>query len=86
MDNTILDQAIYERYIIPTKRERTRLAGLEFELPIVNRKNAPVDFNIIHKITDEFIRHFSFHEVGKDNDWFIYSELDEKTRYTLSFD
>ncbi len=86
MDNTILDQAIYERYIIPTKRERTRLAGLEFELPIVNRKNAPVDFNIIHKITDEFIRHFSFHEVGKDNDGFIYSALDEKTRDTLSFD
>lgn len=38
MDNTTLDRAIYERYIIPTKRKRTRLAGLEFELPVVNRK------------------------------------------------
>ena len=86
MDNTMLDQAIYERYIIPTKRERTRLTGLEFELPIVNRKNAPVDFNIIHKMTDEFIRQFSFHEVGRDDDGFIYSALDEKTEDDLSFD
>lgn len=86
MDNTTLDKAIYERYIIPTKRKRPRLAGLEFEFPVVNRKNVPVDFNIIHKMTDEFIRQFSFREAGRDDDGFIYSAFDEKTGDDLSFD
>lgn len=86
MDNTALDRAIYERYIVPTKRKRTRLAGLEFEFPVVNRKNAPVDFNVIHKMTDAFIRQFSFCVAGRDDEGFIYSALDEKTGDDLSFD
>ena len=32
MDQT-LDEAIYNRYIAPTKRQRTGRVGLEFELP-----------------------------------------------------
>ena len=86
MNNTAIDQAIYERYIAPTKRVRTRLTGLEFELPVVNRKNEPVDFNIIHKVTDDFIRQFSFGEAGRDDEGFIYSASDKKTGDTLSFD
>ncbi len=38
--------------ILCLQGERTRLAGLEFELPVVNRKNEPVDFDVIHKMTD----------------------------------
>lgn len=86
MNSTTLDKAIYERYIIPTKRDRTRLVGLEFELPVVNKKNAPVDFNIIHEITDAFIWQFSFHEAVRDDEGFIYSALEEKTGDALSFD
>ena len=39
-----LEKAIYERYIVPTKRQKTEAVGLEFELPVINRNNAPVDF------------------------------------------
>lgn len=86
MNNTVLDEAIYNRYIVPTKRKRTRLAGVEFELPVVNRKNAPVDFQVIHKVTDAFIERFSFRETGRDDDGFIYSAIEEKTGDGLSFD
>ena len=31
-----LEQAIYQKYIVPTKRKRTKAVGIEIELPIVN--------------------------------------------------
>lgn len=86
MKSIVLDEAIYERYIAPTKRQKTKLVGLEFELPIVNQKNAPVDFKVVHKITNEFIQKFSFHKISRDDDGFIYSAVDEKTGDGISFD
>lgn len=86
MKKTVLDEAIYNRYIVPTKREKTRLVGLEFELPIVNRKNEPVDFRVVHRVTDAFVCQFSFNRISRDDDGFIYSALDEKTGDALSFD
>ena len=75
MDQT-LDEAIYNRYIAPTKRQRTGRVGLEFELPVVNREHAPVDFEVIHKVTDAFLCKFHFQEAGRDDDGFIYAALD----------
>lgn len=86
MKNKVLEEAIYHRYIVPTKRKRTKLAGLEFELPIVNKDNRPVDFEIIHKVTDAFVRDFSFQKIGRDDDGFIYSAIHEQTGDGLSFD
>lgn len=86
MKRTVLDEAIYERYIVPAKRARTKAAGLEFELPIVNRKKEPVDFEAVHKVTDAFIRQFSFNQIHRDDDGFIYTALDETTGDGLSFD
>ncbi len=85
MDQT-LDEAIYNRYIAPTKRQRTGRVGLEFELPVVNRERAPVDFEVIHKVTDAFLCKFHFQEAGRDDDGFIYAALDGKTGDGLSFD
>lgn len=86
MENQVLDQAIYDRYIVPTKRERTRKVGLEFELPILNRKKKPVDFQEVHRMTGQFIQAFQFSRISKDDDGFIYSAIDEKTGDGLSFD
>lgn len=85
MDQT-LDEAIYNRYIAPTKRQRTGRVGLEFELPVVNREHAPVDFEVIHKVTDAFLCKFHFQEAGRDDNGFIYAALDGKTGDSLSFD
>ena len=81
-----LDEAIYERYIVPTKRKRTKLVGLEFELPIVNRKNEPVDFDVVHKVTEAFLQKFTFDTISRDEEGFIYSAVDEVTGDGLSFD
>lgn len=86
MKKTELEEAIYERYILPTKRKRTKLVGLEFELPIVNRKKEPVDFDVVHKVTDEFIHRFSFDQISRDDDGFIYAATDPVTGDGISFD
>lgn len=81
-----LDEAIYERYIAPTKRDRTKRVGLEFELPIVNQRSRPVDFRVVHRLTDEFIRHFGFASIQRDDDGHIYSALHDGTGDGLSYD
>lgn len=86
MKKTELEEAIYERYIMPTKRKRTKLVGLEFELPIVNRKNEPVDFDVVHRVTDTFIRRFFFDQISRDDDGFIYAAIDPVTGDGISFD
>lgn len=86
MKRIALEEALYERYIVPIKRKRTKLVGLEFELPIVNRQNKPVDFGVVHNVTDAFIREFSFDKISRDDDGFIYTAIDEVTGDGISFD
>lgn len=86
MKRAVLDEAIYNRYIVPTKRKRTSLVGLEFELPIINRKKEPVNFDVVHSVTDAFIQKFSFDKCSRDDDGFIYLATDESTGDGLSFD
>ncbi len=86
MDSSALDQAIYERYLIPTQRPKTRKVGLEFELPIVNRKTAPTDFAAVHQMTEAFLTQFSFRETARDDDGYIYAAQNDQTGDGLSFD
>lgn len=81
-----MKNTIYERYIRPTQREKTDLAGLEFELPIVNRKKKPVDFEIVHNLTEAFVQAFSFHEICRDDDGYIYLATEPKTGDGISYD
>ena len=66
-----LDRAIYERFIVPTQRQRTDKAGIEFELPIVNREPKPVDFDAVHQVAEDFTAHFGFTQTVRDADGFI---------------
>lgn len=86
MENTALNEAIYRRYIVPTRRKKTKFAGLEFEFPVVNTKNAPVNFDVVHKVTDLFISWFSFNKISRDDDGCIYCAVNEVTGDGLSFD
>lgn len=38
-----IDNAIYEKYIKPTKADRERCAGIEIEMPVVNLSGKPVE-------------------------------------------
>lgn len=81
-----LNEAIYNRYIAKTKRSPTQTVGLEFELPIINLKNEPVDFSVVHDVTEKFVCQFPFTEISRDDDGFIYSAGEPGTGDNLSFD
>lgn len=86
MKDEVIEEAVYKRYIIPTKRKSTKLLGLELELPIVNKENMPVDFKIVHKVTDAFVHEFLFDEIYRDDNGDIYTAVDSKTGDSISFD
>ncbi len=81
-----INEAIYERYIRPTKRKKTESVGLEFEFPIINTKGNPVDFQAVHSVTDEFIKEFSFRSVLRDDDGYIYWAGSDENNDSLSYD
>lgn len=86
MTRQSLDTAIYEKYIRPIQRPRGLYAGVEFELPIVNLDRKPVDFSVVHRLTDEFIAAFQFDEIHRDDDGCIYSAVKSANGDGLSYD
>ncbi|MDD5952378.1 MAG: glutamate-cysteine ligase family protein [Oscillospiraceae bacterium] len=83
---TPLDKAIYQKYIEPTERKRRSHVGVEFELPIVNLKKEPVDFAVIHQLTDAFLKQFPFDQISRDDEGHINAAASSKTGDSLSYD
>ena len=88
-----ITEALYDKYIKPTERPATKLVGVELEYPIVNLRDAtqdqimrPVDFDVVHKFAERFVTKFSFGEVARDDDGYIYFAEDKATGDILSFD
>lgn len=86
ISNTDLNEAIYKKYICPTQRKRKPYVGVEFELPIVNFEKKPVDFSLIHRLTDAFIRQFSFDILHRDDNGNIYSAQSSVNNDGISYD
>lgn len=86
MSEATLTEAIYEKYIQPIKRKRRKYVGVEFELPIVNLDKKAVDFNVVHDLTDKFIKEFNFDKVQLDDNGDIFSALSSETGDDLSYD
>ena len=81
-----LDEAIYEKYIKPTQRVRKPCVGSEFELPIVNLSGKAVDFDAVHRLTNEFVDYFSFDLASRDEEGQIYAAQSLQNGDTLSYD
>ncbi len=81
-----LDAAIYRKYWKPTQRQRKPYVGVEFELPIVNLANGPVDFSVVHALTDAFIGKFAFDLLHRDDEGHIYAAQSSRNDDTLSYD
>ena len=79
-------QAIYDKYIAPTKKERPDYIGVEIEMPVVNLSGQPVDEDVSIKTAESFIKNFGFIESGKDSNGSITSAKHEETGDILSFD
>ena len=73
MNESVVSDALYERYIAPTKKNRERYIGIEIEMPIINLSGEAVDFSIVHKLTDAFAKKFQMETLGVDDDGHIYS-------------
>lgn len=86
MNENLIKEALYQKYIEPTKKNRERCIGIEIEMPILNLDRKPVDFSLIHDITAKFMEHFRFHELGRDEEGNIYSATDEVYGDILSYD
>ena len=56
MDKKYILEQLQKRYIEPTKTKRGNYIGVEIEMPIVNRNKQAVDFDIVHRSADEFIK------------------------------
>lgn len=74
-----IDEAIYEKYIAPTKAERSRCIGIEIEMPIVNLNKAPAEEAVIFEMSRAFRRKFGFNAVGFDANGNVNSMLDDVT-------
>ncbi|MGM9937967.1 MAG: glutamylcysteine synthetase [Candidatus Ornithomonoglobus sp.] len=86
MEQSVIDKAIYEKYITPTKSKTKRFIGIEIEMPVVNLNKAPVEENVIFKMAAAFRKRFGFHAVGQDAYGNINSMQDDITGDDLSFD
>lgn len=79
-------EQLYQRYIAPTKRDREDFIGVEIEMPILNLDKQPVDFSIVHKITEQFMDRFGFQTEGRDEEGNIYAARDLGSGDILSYD
>ncbi|MGN0275840.1 MAG: hypothetical protein ACI4CZ_01470 [Hominisplanchenecus sp.] len=86
MNEQMVKEQLYQRYIEPTKRQRENYIGIEIEIPIVNLKKEAVDFAVVHGVTAKFMERFGFHPAGLDDEGNIYSAVESVTGDILSYD
>ena len=86
MNENLIKEQLYQRYIEPTKKKREPCIGIEIEMPILNLDKKPVDFAVIHEITANFMKRFEFHVLGEDEEGNIYSITEEIHGDILSYD
>lgn len=86
MKREYVREYLYQRYIEPTKKKREKYIGIEIEMPIINLGKKAVDFDIVQKVTDRFMKYFQFQEAGRDEDGNIFSITDKISGDILSYD
>ena len=86
--NQIADakEIIQKRFIEPLKADSGHYVGIEIELPIVNLHRKAVDFDVVHAMTERFVKKAGFTETYRDDDGFIYLAEEPESGDTLSFD
>lgn len=85
MDNK-LRQAIYDKYIAPTKTKRPDYIGVEIEMPVVNLNGQAVDEAVSISVAEKFTEHFGFTPDGHDSNGELTSSKHAPTGDILSFD
>ena len=86
MNGKVLDEALFEKYIAPTIKPRSKSVGIEIEMPIVNLKGDAVDEMTVISVADSFRRHFGFVAESHDDNGNVNSMTERQSGDNLSFD
>lgn len=86
MDQSVVVNALYDRYIAPMTQNKERSMGVEIEMPIVNLAKQPVDFDIVHELTASFAERFRMDATGTDEEGHVYSLQQPESGDVLSYD
>lgn len=86
MKQEIIDKALYDKYIEPTKAKNKRYVGIEIEMPVVNLNKEPVKTEAVLDMSLEFQKKFSFDVCGEDDYGNVNSIVSPLTGDNLSFD
>lgn len=86
MKQPAIDEAIYKKYIAPTRKKRGEYIGIEIEMPIINLAKKPVEEDLTHKMAEAFRKRFSFKVASRDSEGNPYNLIEEKSGDSLSFD
>ena len=86
MNTNLLDEALYNKYISPTKKKRHSSIGIEIEMPVVRLSGEAADEAVIVAAADSFREHFGFEVSSRDDQGVVNSMTDPVTGDNLSFD
>ncbi|WP_455645514.1 hypothetical protein [Methanosphaera sp.] len=85
--NDDVKKELYNRFIEPTTHGRKDFIGIEIEIPILNLDKKPVNFMIVHEITQEFEDHYpSFSRQNIDHDGHVCSLINKENGDIISYD
>lgn len=77
---------LYNEFIKPTTQKKNYI-GVEIEIPIINLDKMAVNFDVVHKVTDEFQNEYpDFKTDGIDFDGNVFSLKNSKTDDILCYD
>lgn len=76
----MLEKRIFQQFINPTNQKKDYI-GIEIEVPIINLNKKAVDFDIVHRITKNFMNHFNDFKQKASTTMETYSQL--KTLKTM---
>ena len=77
---------MYNEFIKPTTQKKNYI-GVEIEIPIINLDKKAVNFDVVHKVTDEFQNEYpDFKTDGIDFDGNVFSLKNSKTDDILCYD
>lgn len=87
MDENLVKKRLYQRFIEPTINNNDNYIGIEIEIPILNLEKKPVNFQIVHKITNEFENKYNqFQPQTIDYNGHTCSLIDKTTGDIISYD
>ena len=86
IDKNLIRKKLYDEFIKPTNQKKDFI-GVEIEIPIINLNKKSVDFEIVHKITNEFQNYYyDFKNDGIDYEGNVFSLKNTKNDDIICYD